>query len=128
MTLSLMLREPGVFKVGVAGGPVVDWKMYEVMYTERYMDTPEQNPEGYETASLLNYADRLKGNLLIIQGMKDKTVVPQHALMLIHKFVESGVQAEFFPYPEHEHNVRGIDRAHLYEKISSYFIAHLKGQ
>ncbi|MDX2246315.1 MAG: DPP IV N-terminal domain-containing protein [Bacteroidia bacterium] len=128
MTLSLMLREPGVFKVGVAGGPVVDWKMYEVMYTERYMDTPEQNPEGYETASLLNYADRLKGNLLIIQGMKDKTVVPQHSLMLIHKFVESGVQAEFFPYPEHEHNVRGIDRAHLYEKISSYFIEHLKGQ
>ncbi|MEZ4774911.1 MAG: DPP IV N-terminal domain-containing protein [Bacteroidia bacterium] len=125
MTTSLMLRQPGVFKVGVAGGPVVDWKMYEVMYTERYMDTPEQNPEGYETASLLNYTDRLKGKLMIIHGMQDNTVVPQHSMMLLKKFVENGADVDFFAYPGHEHNVRGIDRAHLYEKISQYFLEHL---
>ncbi|MEZ4827002.1 MAG: DPP IV N-terminal domain-containing protein [Bacteroidia bacterium] len=125
MTTSLMLRKPGVFKVGVAGGPVVDWKMYEVMYTERYMDTPEQNPEGYEAASLLNYTDRLQGRLLILHGLQDPTVVPQHSMMLLKKFVDNGKDIDFFLYPGHAHNVRGIDRAQMYEKISRYFMEHL---
>lgn len=120
MTTSLMLRHPNVFKVGVAGGPVTDWKYYEVMYGERYMDTPEENPKGYETASLLNYADQLQGQLLLIHGTVDDVVVMQHNFSLVQKFVEAGKLIDFMPYPMHKHNVRGPDRMHLIAKIIDY--------
>ena len=126
MTTSLMLRHPGVFQVGVAGGPVTDWRFYEIMYGERYMDTPEQNPEGYKTADLKNYADKLEGDLLLIHGLDDDVVVPQHSFTLIEKFVKAGVQMDFFTYPGHEHNVRGKDRVHLMTKVLDYIDLHLK--
>lgn len=125
ITTSLMLREPGAFKVGVAGGPVIDWALYEVMYGERYMGTPEENPEGYEQSNLLNYVGSLEGRLLVIHGMQDDVVVPQHSMQLIRKSVEEGVLIDFFPYPTHPHNVRGKDRAHLYMTIARYFEDHL---
>jgi dipeptidyl-peptidase-4 len=122
MTTSLMLRQPDVFKVGVAGGPVTDWKYYEIMYGERYMDRPEQNKEGYEKASLLNHAQNLKGDLLLIHGTIDDVVVLQHNYALVKKFVDLGIQMDFFPYPMHKHNVMGKDRAHLMEKVLNYVI------
>lgn len=125
MTTSLMTRTPGVFKVGVAGGPVIDWSLYEVMYGERYMDTPEQNPEGYEEAKLVNYADNLEGKLLIIHGQQDDVVVPQHSFQYVRRCVELGKQVDYFPYPTHPHNVRGRDRMHLLEKITLYFDENL---
>jgi len=126
MTTSLMLRQPGTFKVGVAGGPVTDWKYYEIMYGERYMDRPEQNKEGYEKASLLNHAQNLKGDLLLIHGTIDDVVVMQHNYALVKKFVELGIQMDFFPYPMHKHNVIGKDRAHLMEKVLNYVIENNK--
>ena len=126
MTISLMLAEPGLFKAGVAGGPVIDWKYYEIMYGERYMDTPESNPEGYKNASLLEKVDRLQDHLLIIQGAIDKTVIWQNSLTFIQKAIEKGKQIDYFVYPRAEHNVRGIDRAHLLEKIYLYLDNHLK--
>lgn len=126
MTTSLMLRHPGVFKVGVAGGPVIDWKMYEVMYTERYMDTPQDNPEGYETANLLTKVKNLEGKLLLIHGTDDNTVVWQHSVKFLKKAVDEGVQVDYFIYPGYEHNVRGKDRPHLMQKISDYFDTYLK--
>jgi len=126
MTISLMLEEPGLFKAGVAGGPVIDWKYYEIMYGERYMDTPESNPEGYKNASLLEKADQLQDHLLIIHGAIDKTVVWQNSLTFIQKAIEKGKQIDYFVYPRAEHNVRGIDRAHLLEKIYLYLDEHLK--
>jgi dipeptidyl-peptidase-4 len=122
MTTSLMLRQPGTFKVGVAGGPVTDWKYYEIMYGERYMDRPEQNKEGYEKASLLNHAQNLKGDLLLIHGTIDDVVVMQHNYALVKKFIDLGIQMDFFPYPMHKHNVIGKDRAHLMEKVLNYVI------
>lgn len=122
MTTSLMLRNSGVFNVGVAGGPVIDWKFYEIMYGERYMDRPEENPEGYKNASLLNHAQNLKGDLLLIHGTADDVVVEQHNLSLVKKFVELGIQVDYFPYPMHKHNVSGKDRVHLMEKILTYVI------
>lgn len=122
MTTSLMLRQPGTFKVGVAGGPVTDWKFYEVMYGERYMDRPEENPEGYKQSSLLNHAQNLKGDLLLIHGTSDDVVVMQHNLALVKKFVDLGIQMDFFPYPMHLHNVGGKDRVHLMEKVLNYII------
>jgi dipeptidyl-peptidase-4 len=126
MTTSLMLRHPGVFKVGVAGGPVIDWKLYEAMYTERYMDTPEENPKGYEDANLLNKVQNLKGKLLMIHGTNDTTVVWQHSIKFIKKAVSENVQVDYFVYPGYEHNVRGKDRVHLMQKISDYFDLYLK--
>ncbi|RMG82243.1 MAG: S9 family peptidase [Bacteroidetes bacterium] len=120
MTTSLMLRKPGIFNVGVAGGPVTDWQYYEVMYGERYMDTPQSNPEGYEKARLHNYVENLKGKLLLIHGSIDDVVVPQHYLTLLQEFVKAEKQVDFFLYPMHPHNVRGKDRFHLMEKILNY--------
>ncbi len=124
MTTSLMLRKPDVFNVGVAGGPVTDWKYYEVMYGERYMDQPEENPRGYKQASLFTHAEKLEGDLLLIHGTVDDVVVMQHNLALVQKFIELGIQMDFFPYPMHKHNVYGRDRVHLMTKILNYIIEH----
>lgn len=121
MTTSLMTRYPGVFKVGVAGGPVIDWKYYEVMYTERYMDSPEQNPKGYEEANLLNHVKNLQGKLLMIHGTVDDVVVWQHSLAFLKKAVDEGILLDYFVYPGHPHNVRGKDRVHLMRKVTQYF-------
>ncbi len=126
MTISLMTHYPEVFKVGVAGGPVIDWKWYEVMYGERYMDRPEQNPEGYAAASLINQAKNLKGKLLICQGAIDPVVVWQHSLSFVRECVINNVQLDYFPYPRHEHNVLGKDRVHLMDKVTAYFEDYLK--
>ena len=122
MTSSLMLRHPDVFNVGVAGGPVIDWKYYEVMYGERYMDTPQENPSGYEKAKVSNYIQNLKGKLMLITGSVDPVVVPQHSMSLLKAAVDNNVQVDFFSYPTHEHNVGGKDRVHLIEKIANYII------
>jgi dipeptidyl-peptidase-4 len=125
MTTSLMTRNPGVYKVAVAGGPVIDWSYYEIMYTERYMDTPQENKEGYDKNNLLNYVDKLKGKLLMIHGAQDDVVVWQHSIMYQKKAVDKGVQVDYYMYPGHFHNVLGKDRAHLMEKICNYFIDNL---
>jgi len=126
MTTSLMVNHPETFKVGCAGGPVIDWKYYEVMYGERYMDTPQENPEGYKQTSLLNQAENLKGRLLIIHGTVDPVVVWQNSLSFIEACVKKGVQLDYFVYPGHEHNVGGKDRVHLMQKITRYFDDFLK--
>ena len=126
MTISLMTNYPDVFKVGVAGGPVIDWKFYEVMYGERYMDTPQQNPEGYEKCSLINQAKNLKGKLQIITGYNDRTVVPQHCLSFLDACIKAGTQPDFFAYPGEEHNMRGHASVHLHERITQYFEDYLK--
>ena len=126
MTISLMLNYPDVFKVGVAGGPVIDWKWYEIMYGERYMDTPQTNPEGYEKSSLINKAGNLKGKLQIITGYNDPTVVPQQCLSFLDACIKAGTQPDFFAYPGEEHNMRGHASVHLHERITQYFEDYLK--
>ena len=126
MTISLITNYPDVFKVAVAGGPVIDWKWYEVMYGERYMDHPEVNPEGYAKTSLINKAKDLKGKLLICQGAIDPVVVWEHSLSFIRECIKNNVQVDYFPYPCAEHNVMGKDRVHLHDKITMYFDDYLK--
>lgn len=126
MTISLMTNYPDVFKVGVAGGPVIDWQWYEVMYGERYMGTPESNPEGYAKTSLISKASQLKGKLQIIIGYNDPTVVPQHALSFLKACAEAGSQPDFFAYPGEGHNMRGHSSVHLHERITQYFEDYLK--
>lgn len=126
MTTNLMLKYPEVFKVGVAGGPVIDWNMYEIMYTERYMDTPQENPEGYKQANLLDKVQNLKGKLLMIHGAQDDVVVWQHSVKFLKAAVDNGIQLDYFVYPGHAHNVLGKDRVHLMQKVTDYFDQHLK--
>ncbi|NSL87412.1 prolyl oligopeptidase family serine peptidase [Chitinophaga sp. Mgbs1] len=126
MTTSLMLRHPGVFQAAVAGGPVIDWSMYEIMYTERYMDTPQENPEGYAASNLLTQTGNLKGNLMLIHGTNDDVVVWQHSINFLRACVDNGVQVDYFVYPGHLHNVLGKDRVHLMQKITDYFDRNLK--
>ena len=125
MTTALLLRYPEIYKVGVAGGPVIDWKYYEIMYGERYMDSPESNPEGYEATNLNNLAGNLKGRLLMIHDDHDDTCVPQHALSFMKACVDARTYPDLFIYPGHKHNVMGRDRVHLHETITRYFEDHL---
>ena len=117
MTTSLMSRK--------AGGPVIDWSYYEIMYGERYMDMPQENKEGYEANNLLNHVGNLKGKLLMIHGAQDDVVVWQHSIMYQKKAVDKGVQLDYYVYPGHLHNVIGKDRVHLMEKVTNYFIDNL---
>lgn len=125
MTCSIMTKYPDVFKVAVAGGPVIDWRYYEVMYTERYMDTPEQNPDGYGSTNVMNHIQNLKGKLLVIHGAEDDVVVWQHSMMLLKTAIDKGIQLDYFVYPTHKHNVIGKDRPHLIEKVCDYILKNI---
>ena len=120
MTTNLLLNYPNLFSCGVAGGPVTNWEYYEIMYTERYMDHPEDNTEGYANTNLINKVNLLEDPLLMIHGLVDDVVVPQHSLDFIKSSVDNNIQMDYFIYPGHPHNVRGKDRLHLIQKIIDY--------
>lgn len=126
MTIDFMLNHPGVFKAAVAGGPVIDWSYYEIMYGERYMDMPKENPEGYAATDLTKRVDRLSGKLLIIHGQQDPVVLQQHSVKFVRAAVDKNIQVDYMIYPGHEHNVLGKDRAHLYQKVTDYLTQYLK--
>ncbi len=125
MTITMATKRPEFFKVAVAGGPVIDWKWYEVMYGERYMDNPDTNPDGFASTSLINAAINLRTKLLICQGAIDDTVLWQHSLSFVQECIDKGIQLDYFPYPKDRHNMVGKARVHLYTKISDYFTEHL---
>lgn len=126
LTTNFMLSHPGIFKAAVAGGPVIDWRYYEIMYTERYMDTPQENPEGYAATDLTSKVDRLKGKLMLVHGLQDPVVVQQHSVRFVRAAIDKNIQVDYMIYPGHEHNVLGKDRAHLYQKVTNYFMENLK--
>jgi dipeptidyl-peptidase 4 len=126
MTIDFMLNHPGIFKAAVAGGPVTDWRYYEIMYGERYMDTPQENPQGYAETDLTKKIQNLKGKLLLIHGLQDPVVVQQHSVRFVRAAIDRNVQIDYMIYPGHEHNVLGKDRAHLYQKVTDYFMEYLK--
>ena len=126
MTTDFMLNHPGVFKAAVAGGPVMNWQYYEIMYGERYMDTPQENPDGYAATNLIKQAGKLKGKLLLIHGLQDPVVVQENSVNFVKTCVDAGVQVDYMIYPGHEHNVLGKDRVQLYQKVTDYLMEHLK--
>lgn len=121
MTTNLLLTYPHTFKVGVAGGPVMDWSRYEIMYGERYNGSPQSNPEGYRKNNLTLRAGDLQDRLLLIQGVEDNVVVWQHSMAFMKKAISSRSYPDCYYYPTHEHNVRGRDRVHLHHIIVRYF-------
>jgi dipeptidyl-peptidase-4 len=124
MSITLKSKTP-YFKVAVAGGPVIDWGMYEIMYTERYMDTPKENEQGYKESNLMNYVKGVKGKLMLIHGTDDDVVLWQHSLNYLKTCVDEGVMVDYFVYPGHKHNVLGKDRVHLMKKVAEYFKENL---
>ena len=125
MTLTLTLNHPEIFKVAVAGGPVIDWQWYEIMYGERYMDTEKTNPEGFAKTRLTDKAKNLRSKLLICQGAVDNTVVWENSLSFLQNCISNNIPVEYFPYPCAEHNMRNIERVHLYNKITEFYLNNL---
>ena len=128
MTLSLITEHPEAFKAASCGGPVVNWAWYEVMYGERYMDTPQENPDGYEHANIIPKIKNVKCPLLVMHGCQDHTVVWQHTLELMRQAVTDGIEIEYFPYTAHDHNVMGVERVHLWNKLLRFHNQNLKGE
>ena len=126
MTIDFMLNQPGIFKAAVAGGPVIDWSYYEIMYGERYMDMPKENPEGYASTDLTKQVGKLRGKLLVIHGQQDPVVLQQHSVKFVRAAIDKNIQVDYMIYPGHEHNVLGKDRAHLYQKVTDYLTQYLK--
>lgn len=125
MSTQLMCKAPSVFKAGVAGGSVIDWRLYEIMYGERYMQTPELNPRGYEENDLTNFAKNLQGRFMMIHCELDPVVRIVNTERFLDAAKASGKEVEFVRYQKHEHNVQGKDRVGLFEKISEFFIRNL---
>lgn len=124
-TLYALTHAPGTWAAGVAGAPVADWKFYDAIWTERYMDRPEDNPDGYATASALDAADQLEDHLLIVHGTADDNVHPQNTLAMSARLIAAGKRFEQAIYPRQKHGFKGQDSRHFYERMTRFFEQHL---
>jgi len=126
MTLHLLLQAPDVFAAGISGAPVSDWSLYDTHYTERYMGTPENNPEGYESSSVFPFLDNLDTPLLIMHGMADDNVIFENSTKVFAELQEAGTPFEVMVYPGQRHGIRGEGRQnHRLHAYFSFFDRHL---
>ena len=128
MVLSLITAHPEAFRAASCGGPVVNWEWYEVMYGERYMDTPQENPSGYANANIIPKIKNVKCPLLVMHGAQDHTVVQQHTLELLREAVAEDIELEYFVYTAHDHNVSWPERPHLFNKLLRFHNQNTKGE
>jgi len=126
-TLNAMFRFPGVYQVGVAVAPVPDQRLYDSIYQERYMGLPEQNENGYRIGSPINFAEGLKGKLLIVHGSGDDNVHYQGAQLLVNRLIELGKSFDFMTYPDRTHSISEGPgtTVHLYRLLARYLTQHL---
>jgi dipeptidyl-peptidase-4 len=128
MTLMLMLKAPALFRAGVAYAPVTDWRLYDSIYAERYMDTPEENPEGYESSAPLTWAENLRGALLLAHGSMDNNVHLQNTLQLVGSLAKADKRFELMVYPRTRHGVRRSTFAlHFHRLKTEFLVRHLLG-
>jgi dipeptidyl-peptidase 4 len=125
-TLGALLGSPGTWRAGVSGAPVTDWRLYDTIWTERYLDTPQDNPEGYRLSSPLFMADRLQDSLLIVHGTSDDNVHPQNTFVMAHALVEAGKPFEMAIYPGQDHSIGDAAERHFYEKMTAFFDRELR--
>jgi dipeptidyl-peptidase-4 len=128
MTLRLLLAAPTTFACGVSGAPVTDWALYETGYTERYMDLPAENPDGYRLSSCLPFVSQLQRPLLVVHGTDDRTVVWAHTLQFVDRCIDAGKQLDYFPYPGQQHGLVGKDRVHFLNLLHDWLGRHLRPQ
>jgi dipeptidyl-peptidase-4 len=128
MTLMLMSQSPGTFAAGVAGAPVTDYRLYDTHYTERYLGTPQENPEGYRLSNVLTYAGELRDRLLLMHGMADDNVLFTNTTLLIPTLVASGRPFEVVPYPGSRHAALSFRETgiHAWKTILDFFDRYLK--
>ena len=126
MTCVAMLQAGGVFKAGFAGAPVTDWRQYDTIYTERYMGTPQENPEGYRDSSPVNFAANLQGQLLIVHATGDDNVHFANTVELAEKFVEAEKYAEYQIYAGRGHGISdSAARIHIFNRVTQFFVENL---
>lgn len=121
MTLYALTHEPDLFRCGVAGAPVTDWRHYDTIYTERYLGLPDANPEGYYASSPVNFAERLKAQLLLIHNLEDDNVHFQNTARMAAALQRAGKQFQLMVYPLKTHGPEDPYRKHLYELILNFF-------
>jgi dipeptidyl-peptidase-4 len=126
MTLYCLLHAPEVFRAGIAGASVTDWRNYDTIYTERYLGLPQQNEEGYRLSSPVHAAANLKGDLLLVHNIEDDNVLFANALQMSHALQQAGKHFEFLVYPQKSHGVSGKARQHLNEAMMRFFVEKLK--
>jgi len=121
MSSLCITRGADVFKAAIAVAPVTNWKFYDSIYTERYMGTKESNPDGYDANAPIAFADKLKGNYLLIHGTADDNVHWQNTAEMINSLVKAGKQFELFIYPDKNHGIYGGNtRYHLYTLMTDF--------
>lgn len=126
-TLYCVLNKPGVWRAAVSGAPVTDWKLYDTIWTERYLDRPEDNPDGYRDSSPLTYAGNLKDRLILVHGLADDNVHPQNSIAMSNAFIQAGLPFEQAIYPGQTHGFRGAPLRHFYERMTEFFERELQG-
>ncbi len=130
-TLYHLLRAPGVWKAGVSGAPVTNWRYYDAIWIERYLDHPRDNAEGYDASSPITYASALEDSLLLIHGTADNNVHPQNTINMIQALIEAGKQFEIGLYPNARHSLQTFEDAgqrHVFERMTIFFDRELKGE
>lgn len=126
-TLYCVLNKPGVWRAAVSGAPVTDWKLYDTIWTERYLGHPDDNPGGYRDSSPVTYAANLKDRLLIVHGLADDNVHPQNTVVMSDALIQAGRPFEQAFYPGQTHGLRGAYNRHFYEKMAEFFERELQG-
>ena len=126
MAAHCLLTGNDIFSFGIAVAPVTNWRFYDTIYTERFMRTPQENPEGYDLNSPLNYADQLKGKFLIIHGSGDDNVHVQNTMRMVEALIQADKQFEWMIYPDKNHGIYGGNtRKHLYSKMTNFILENL---
>jgi dipeptidyl-peptidase-4 len=127
MTLMLLMQSPGTFAAGAAVAPVTDWALYDTHYTERYMGTPQADPETYRLGNVLTYAGQLGDPLLLVHGMADDNVLFTHSTRLMEALQQAAIPFELMTYPGGKHSLVGENvRVHVYSAITDFFDRHLQ--
>jgi dipeptidyl-peptidase-4 len=125
MTLYTMLHAPGLIRAGVAGAPVTDWRLYDTIYTERYLGLPADNEDGYRLSSPLHFAANLSGPLMIVHNYSDDNVLFQHSFQMMAELQKAGKQYETLIYPQRTHGIAEPLRKHMLKAITAFFERHL---
>ena len=121
-----MTKGADVFKVGIAVAPVTTWRYYDTIYTERYLQTPQENPQGYDENSPINFAGLMKGKYLLIHGTADDNVHYQNAVEMAEALIQKNKEFEFMTYPDKNHGIYGGNtRLHLYQKMTNFILNNL---
>lgn len=126
MTLYALLNASDLFRAGIAGAPVADWRLYDTIYTERYLGLPQENEAGYRDSSPVTYAASLTAPLMLVHNFEDDNVLFQNSMQMMVALQKAGKHYDTLLYPQRTHGVTGSSKKHMYEAMTAFFDRHLK--